>query len=265
MAQITLVSLFAKNSDLTISPQELKKNYLYGLAMGSSFANKLNIQFSDDDIEFHIRAAQKEISNYLAVKLNQELFWESLQFSNEEWRNWGYIKTSYPITYPLKLEGFLNTTKQAVYPAEWLSVKRTSTDEDPQRQLFLVPAGNTGAMTNAVIFAGILPNMGYLNAGKIPNYWTPYYVTGWPSSKIPYDVLQCIGQLATVSMLWILGTNVLGFPGISSQSLSIDGLSQSTGSQLNAFGARIRDYHDDLQRKLGNIRDKYRGFNFISA
>ena len=56
----------------------------------------------------------------------------------------------------------------------------------------MVPAGNTGAVTNSVIFAGILPNLGYLNAGKIPNYWTPHYVTGY--DVVPADIIQVIGQ-----------------------------------------------------------------------
>jgi hypothetical protein len=265
MAQLTLVSLFAKNSDLVISAQELKNNYLYGMMMSSSFANKINLTLSDADIEFHIRAVQKEMENYLAVKLHQTIFQETLQFSNKEWRAWGYIKTSYPIVCPLKLEGFLNTTLMAIYPREWLSVKTTSTGESPQRQLYLVPAGNTGAITNAVVFAGILPNLGYMNAGRIPNYWSPTYVTGFPQNKIPYDILQCIGQFAAINILWILGSNIYGFPGISGMSLSIDGLSQSTSSQLNAFGARIKDYHDDLMRKLPNLRDHYRGFNWLSV
>ncbi len=123
MPSITLTSLFAKNSDLVISPAELKRNYLYGLSLNSSFANKINLQFSDTDIEFHIRAAQKEIENYLALKLQQTIFYENIDFDNEEWRAWGYVHCTYDVTYALRLEGFLNTTKMATYPAEWLSSK----------------------------------------------------------------------------------------------------------------------------------------------
>lgn len=265
MPSLTLTSLYAKNSDLVISATELKRNYLYGMTMSSSFANKVNLQFSDQDLEFHIRAAQKEIENYLALKLQQTIFTENLDFDNSQWRYWGYIRCTYPITYALQLSGFLNTTLEAVYPAEWLTNKTTSDLELPMRNMYIVPAGNTGAVTNAVIFAGILPNLGYLSSGRVPLHWQPVYVTGFPQGKVPYDILQCIGQLAAVSILLIFGSQVFGWPGIGSQSLSIDGLSQSLGSQLNAFGARIKDYNDDLMRKLPNLRDRYRGINFTVA
>lgn len=260
MSQITLISSFVKNSELAISPQELKRNYLYGITIDSPFANRINLNFSNEDIEFHIRAAQKEIENYLAIKLKRQIYSESLQFDNDEWKTWGFIKTTYMVVCPLRLEGFLNTTKQATYPSEWLSSKKESGDELYHRSIYLVPAGNTGAITNSVIFAGLLPNLGYINAGKIPNYWTPTYVTGF--NKIPFDVMQAIGQLAAISMLYIAGANILGFPGLSSQSLSVDGLSQSLSTQMNAYGARIKGMSDELIRKMPNLRDTYRGFNF---
>lgn len=265
MSQITLISSYSKNSDLVMSASELRNNYLYGITINSPFVNKINLNFSDSDIEFHIRAAQKEIENYLALKLKRQIYNESLAFDNDHWKFWGFIKTNYMVVCPLKLEGFLNTTKQATYPTEWLSSKKESSDEIYHKAIYLVPAGNTGAVTNAVIFAGLLPNMGYLNAGKIPNYWSATYTTGFADNKIPFDILQAIGQIATISLLYIAGVNILGFPGLQSTSISIDGLSQSMSTQLNAFGARIAAMNAELMRKLPNMRDTYRGINFDVA
>lgn len=264
MSQITLTSVYSKNSDLVISAQELRNNYLYGITMNSPFANRINLNFSDDDINFHILGAQKEIENFLAIKLKRQIYSETLQFDNDQWKHWGFIKTTYQVVCPLKLEGFLNTTKQATYPSEWLSSKKEAGDELYHRAIYLVPAGNAGAITNSVIFAGLLPNLGYINAGKIPNYWTPTYVTGFAQNKIPYDIIQSIGMLATISMLYIAGANILGFPGLSGTTISIDGLSQSLTSQLNAFGNRIEQMSKELQRKMTNLSGTYRGINFIS-
>jgi hypothetical protein len=260
MPTITLRSNFSKNSGLVISAQELKRNYLYGITAGSPFANKLNLSFSDIDIEFYIRAAQKEIENYLALKLFRQIFTEKLQFSNDDWRYWGFIKTNQMVVQPLQLQGFLNTTLETTYPPEWLSSKSESGDELYDHSIYIVPAGNTGAITNSMIFAGLMPNLGYLNAGKIPNYWSATYVTGF--NKIPYDIMQGIGQLAAISVLLIAGSNVLGFPGLSSQTLSIDGLSQSISAPANAFGARIKAIADALEKKMINMRGTYRGFSF---
>jgi hypothetical protein len=265
MSVITLRSSFSKNSGLVISPQELRRNYLYGITMNSPFANKINLNFSDDDIEFHIRAAQREIENYLALKLKRQIVTETLQFDNDNWRHWGYIPTTFQVVYPLRLEGFLNTTKTATYPMEWLSSKQDSTDGLYFRQIYMVASGNTGAVTNSVIFAGLLPNLGYMNAGKIPNYWTPSYVTGFADNKVPYDILQSVGEMATISLLLIAGANIFGFPGLQSTSLSIDGLSQSLSSNLNAFGQRITQMNEALQKRLANQRDQYRGFSWSAV
>lgn len=263
MSQITLISSYSKNSDLVISAQEIRRNYLYGITINSPFANKINLNFSDEDIEFHIRDAQKQVENYLAVKLKRQIYTETLPFNNTEWQNWGFIKTNYMVVYPLKLQGYLNTTLQTTYPSEWLTSKQESGDELYHRTIHIVPAGNTGAIVNSIIYTGLLPNLGYINAGKIPDYWKVQYVTGF--ATVPYDIIAAIAQLTTISMLLIAGANILGMPGLASSSLSIDGLSQSLTSSLNAYGQRVQQYSQDLQRKLPNMRDTYRGFSWSVA
>lgn len=263
MPTLTFKAPFSKNSGLLFSAQEIRTSYLYGVRMASTLSDQASLSFSDEDIEFHVRAAQKELENFLSVKLTREIYTETLQFNNDDWRMWGFIKTSYPVNCPLRLEGFLNTTKQATYPKEWLSSKRESDDQLYHRSIYIVPAGNAGAVTNSVIYAGLLPNLGYLNAGVIPNYWTATYVTGF--DPVPKDIMMAVGMLATVSLLYIAGANILGTPGVSGTSLSIDGLSQSLTSALNAYGERIKGYSAELQRKLPLLSDYYRGFVWGSA
>lgn len=252
------IAPFYKNNQLIFSAQEVRNSFLFGIKMNSTIANQVDLNFSDSDIEFHIRAAQKEIENYLNVKLFKQIYRENLSFQNDDWRSWGFIKTTYTVSSALRLEGFLNTTKQTTFPPEWLSIKKESSGEFSHRSIYIVPAGNTGAVTNSVIYTGLMPNLGYLNAGTIPNYWYVDYVTGF--DKIPYDIMMAVGQLATISLLYIAGANILGTPGLSGNSLSIDGLSQSLTSALNAFGDRIRGYSEELQKKLPMLQGTYRGF-----
>jgi len=257
MPSLTFNIKFARNTGLLFSAQEIRQNFLYGVQMSSSLTGQAALKFSDEDIEFYVQAAQKEIENYLNIKLVRKIYWEKLSFSNDDWRTWGFIKTTYPVLCPLRLEGFLNTTKTATYPQEWLSNKQDSDDQEYHRSIYLVPAGNTGAVTNSVIFAGILPNLGYLNAGMIPQYWTPHYVTGF--DPIPADIIQIVGQLVTIQLLTIAAMNILGIPGATSTSLSIDGLSQNISAQ-NAFGAQIKLYQDSFNSKLAMLQGKHRGF-----
>jgi hypothetical protein len=261
MPTLSFTAPFAKNTQLLYSAQEIRNMYLYGIRFSGNSSNP-QPSFSDEDIEFQVKAAQKEIENYLGVKLFRQIYSETLQFDNDDWRYWSYIKTTYMVVCPLKLEGFLNTTKQATFPAEWLSSKRESSDELYHRSIYLVPAGNTGAVTNSVIYAGLLPNLGYLNAGRIPNYWTATYTTGF--AVIPNDLIQLVGILATINLLYIAGNNTLGMQGVGSSSISIDGLSQSMSTN-NYFLDRIKAYNEDMIRKLNNAVGTYRGFNFGSC
>lgn len=260
MPSFSFTATFAKNTGLLFSPQEIRTNYLYNIKIPSNFSNQASLNFSDDDIIFYIQAAQKELENYLGIKFQRQIYSETLEFSNDDWRHWGHVKTTYQVACPLRLEGFLNTTKVATYPREWLSSKKETGDELYHRSIYMVPAGNTGAVTNSVIFAGILPNLGYLNAGIIPNYWTTTYSTGF--NKVPADIMNAVGMLAAINLLYIAGASVLGFPGATSTSLSIDGLSQSLAASANAFESRIKAYNEDLQRKLVLLTGTYRGFSW---
>lgn len=261
MPTLTFISSFSKNSDLLFSAQEIRQSYLYGIKVNSPLSNSnTSLQFSDENIEFFIRAAQKEIENYLSIKLFKQIYAESQSFSNDDWRYWGFMKTTYQVAIPLRLEGFLNTLKQTEYPKEWLSSKRDSDGINYHKSVYIVPAGNTGAVVNSVMYAGLLPNLGYLNAGAIPNYWQISYVTGF--DNVPADIMNVIGTLIAINILFIAGSNVFGIAGVTSQSLSIDGLSQALSSSSNAFGDRIKAYNEDLQRKLITLVGTYKGITF---
>lgn len=258
MPSLTFIATFKKNTGILFSAQEIRTSFLYGIKMSSSLSNQINLNFSDEDIEFHVRAAQKEVENYLSLKLFRQIYSETISFNQDDWKSWGFLKTTFQVVCPLRLEGFFNTVKQATYPKEWLSSKKDSSDELYHRSIYLVPAANSGLLTSTAVYVGSLPNLGYLNANMIPNYWTPHYVTGFET--IPNDIMQIVGMLATISLLYIAGANVLGTPGISGSSISIDGLSQSLTSSLNAFGERIKAYSEEIQRKLPIMAGTYRGF-----
>jgi len=71
-----------------------------------------------------------------------------------------------------------------------------------------------------------------------------------------------IGKLAAINIFHQLGDIILG-AGIASQSLGIDGLSQSistTSSATNAgYGARITGYLADLKQARVDLKNKYDG------
>ena len=105
---------------------------------------------------------------------------------------------------------------------------------------------------------------GYLN--NIANYWNIEYCTGF--NNVPTDILNVIGQFAAIKIFHILGDLIIG-AGIASQSLSIDGLSQSIGTTSSAtnagYGARIQGYLKELKETLPRMQGKYVGVKFTVA
>lgn len=88
------------------------------------------------------------------------------------------------------------------------------------------------------------------------------YETGFANSDaVPSDLRDVIGKWAACKMLNIAGDGIL--PGFSSQSLSLDGLSESfssTQSATNAyFGARINQYIKEIGDWLQKNKYKYGG------
>lgn len=260
MPKISLDITYGKNQDLIISPEEMREIYMWGVAVKDQSGNEI----PDHVLLHYIKAAQDEVSHYLNLKLKKQVVEETLDFSQTDWKRWGYIKCTYPVVCPISLQGFLNTVKQIDYPPEWLSSRKINDGGIlHHRNLYVIPAGNSTAHSSAVIYSGIIPQLGVVGSSLIPNYWNTKYITGF--DVIPKDIVEVIGKLASISIFHIAGDLILG-AGIASFSLGLDGLSQSissTSSATNAgYGARITGYLSDLKRQLPALKDYYRGFSF---
>lgn len=254
MGQITLKSKYNISSDLVLSVDELKNIYLFGLPL----TNTNGIAISDETIAFNIASAQEQMENFLCLKFKKQVYREKLSFIAEDFYNWSYLKTTYMIRKGLLLEGYLNTTKQVSYPVNWLSIKTSSDGILFHRNLYIVPAGNSSALTQAQLFTGIIPNLTYLGLARIPNYWNCSYITGF--DKTPKNIIDAVGKLAALSIYRISGDLIVA-PGIGSFSISIDGLSQS--KSIKSFDQRIQAMLQDLtQRILPELKNYYVGLTF---
>lgn len=260
MGALTLNINYNKNEGLVISPSELIQMYLTGIPLCYPDGSKLSM----DTIKHQIESSQKQLENFLSIKLKKQVIWGSHDFDAESFKRWGYIKTVFPIMEPLSLEGHINSVKQVAYPPDWLSIKRGN-DVTKFRNLFLVPNTGKGAsMTNySFAFSGVTPHMGFFGTDFIPNYWRVKYCTGW--DKCPVDLVDAVAMAAAVQVLAIIGDLIYG-AGIGNQSISIDGISQSysttKGGGNGAFSGRIKQYADDLGKKLLALKAEYYGIRF---
>jgi len=260
MPTLTYSIKSSKNSGLPISSPELASRYFFGIPIVDKSGNLMR----DEDIEFFIKAAKEEIEGYLNLKLSKQIIEESFDYYRNDYKYWGFIPVTYPVRKPFKLMGMIGEVEQIEFPSSWLSSKTTNDGIGFARDIKLIPtAGSTN--NQSTVFSGITPHVGWWGQKSIPNYWTATYCTSL--DRIPEDILDAIGKLASINVFHQLGDIILG-AGIASQSIGIDGLSQSistTSSATNAgYGARITGYLADLKKMLPMLKNKYDQFEIMS-
>ena len=83
----------------------------------------------------------------------------------------------------------------------------------------------------------------------------------WKSTTVPSSMVKAILLISAMLPLDIAGDLLLG-AGIASQSISVDGLSQSVASTASAtsagYGARIISFKDQLKSTMSALRSQYR-------
>ncbi len=109
-----------------------------------------------------------------------------------------------------------------------------------------------------------------LKTDKVPNLWRITYDHGFADGCIPVAINDAIARLASIQALTTAGFLVIG-AGIGSQSLSIDGLSQSISTTQSAensiFSGNILDHKrvlfgerkDDPSALLSILKSYYKG------
>jgi len=258
MPRLTLTCRYTQ-SKLVMSPTEMIETYFYGIDIC-----KDGQVISEEMMEMFIESATEEVEKSLGIKIIPQVIEEDQDFWFNDWSHWGYTKMTYPVRVAHKLEGFINDVQQIEYPPEWLSARKTSDGELYYRNLYLVPTSGKST-TNAAVYSGITPHLGFLGNSQIPNYWRGWYTTGF--ERVPKELLNFIGKLASINLFHILGDLILG-AGIASQSIGIDGLSQSissTSSATNAgYGSRIVGYIADMKATWPKLVGHYKGFTMTS-
>lgn len=252
---------YQKNISLVLNSSELRDKYFYGIDIRSKDGQTI----SEDTWRFYIQAAQESIEKEFGIKLKKQVYNEDISYDRGDFEQFGFIRTTYPVNRAIGLNGFVGTIKQIQYPEEWLSNKKSNDKIGYYRQMYIVPNQNA-ARTGTLVYNGIVPYIGILGYSTIPNYWNVSYLTGF--DKVPNDLVNIVGMMASLGPFGIMGDLIFSNPGISSQSLSIDGLSQSLSGVANANGnmmsGRIKSYIEQIQNYVKVNKTFYKGI-VISA
>jgi hypothetical protein len=252
-----------KETDPILSREELIDRYLFGI----DICTDNGIALSDSAFNQKIVSAQRRIENFLSVKLWKQAYFENRDFVFQEWQQWAFTQTTYPIRDMISLVGFYGKVEQVIYPAEWSSIQTTKSDREVWRSLHLVPTASSGIYTTgaSLVALGITPHLNFFGLSQVPNYWKLTYCTGF--DNIPPEIADVVGKWATIEIMAILGDIVLG-PGIAAQQISYDGLMESIqttqSAENSAYSARIRQYLRTLRDELKQLQDFYKGMTFTA-
>jgi hypothetical protein len=252
---LVLTGIFQVRYDILLSYETLIAEYMSGIPLVTSNGDNI----SPSAIESSIRIAINQLETYLDLKLTKQIIHESKDFVSNDWVYWNCIRTSYPCEECFEVKGLIAGSEQMTYPKEWLSTSHQAQGNIANRAVYTI-GGSTSANIQGIYYTTSSPFYSLGNHSFIPNYWHVTYVTGF--EVVPALISDVVAKLALMAILAVLGDTTYQ-PGISSQSVSIDGLSQSTSttasSQGGIYAGRIKLHADEVRATLLDLRAIYKG------
>jgi len=236
-----------------ISIDELKELYLFGLDL----TDDSGTPYPDSLYEHYIASAAATLEVKLDIKiLPVTITEEAHDYYKDDFKHFMYIfLKEYPV---ISIEEM-----KLVYPTD-NEILEIDLDDIRLRkesgQVQVVPSVGSNYMYVFTSFPmGTISNY-WIGARNIPDFFRLSYTAGLET--IPANIKDLVGKIASFGPLNIAG-DLLGGAGIASQTISIDGLSQTfntTSSATNAgYGARLLNYQRELKEIIPELRRYYKG------
>lgn len=235
------------------SIDEMVGNYLFGIDLSDQDGNP----FPEYLLNHHLNAAIAYAERILGIQISEKEYTEMHDYHQSDYITWGYIQLHH---YPVKEVSHMALTygnqEGFVVPNDWIQL----TELTGQVQMFPSHGSASGMIINSQgAIVGLHSAWNYA-----PRMWKLTYKAGM--DEIPSDLYDLIYKKAVISVLQVWGDLILG-AGIASQSVSIDGLSQSIGTTQSAmFGgasARCEEYRKDIDRLLPPLKQQYIGVKMV--
>lgn len=235
-------------------------HYLFGINLTDANGNPL----PESLLAHYINAAVQYFENALDITISETpVPKEHHDYLRGDYQNWGYMKLFHcPVKKINSLRLMYGDRISVDIPQEWIQLdKLTGT-------VTLFPAG--GNLSSLIIGnTGLMYGLGGMWA-HAPQLWEVDYVAGMDENDptLPLDLLEeGVSKRAAMGILNVWGDLIIG-AGIASQSVSIDGISQSIGTTQSAmFGgasARVNEYSKDIEDRIMPIlMQKFCGIKMI--
>jgi hypothetical protein len=177
----------------------------------------------------------------------------SYDFDPQQWSEFGFIQLRHWPLISVERAVWLSPVKGEIMNMlenDWLRLHKQFA------QIRMFPKGGFTYGPYSV-YGPLWTGMG---AKRYPGAFEFDYTTGYESSDfVPEGLRSAIKKYATIKILAVVGDGLLA--GFSSQSISLDGLSESFSSTQSAtsayFGARIKQYRDEIKEWLEKNRYKF--------
>ena len=230
-----------------ITPEKVKALHLFGIPLVSGMKDPLtgrNDVFPITQIAEHIDYAVATAELETGLTIFPRKYDKSLAFDPQEYKSYGYFQLPYrPIASIEEVTiKIANNERLWIVPLEWVG-----TSNLVWGQLNILTVGILGVVTEtgkAQVIPDAAGNAMLLNAlfSKdsywIPEFWHVKMTAGFPQGKVPKVVNELIGTIAAMEVLALLATT---YAKNNSQSLSVGGLSESTGGMgPQLFDARLK-------------------------
>ena len=276
-----------------VTADDMRYTYMYGI---DAVAQDLNqSRWEDSQFDFFVRNALGEFEAFLKIDIRKHIYKtpnindqdsdnlegltrgrfvgsgidytdleDTYPFIPQHWNKFGYIQLRhYPVISVERstLNNAIGSQLFDLVENNWVRLGRRRTGI-----VQFYPAGRTFAFTPFGGGSSIQRLIGY--GVRYPNAFEVDYTTGYENSDyLPEDLREVIAKYATIKALASIGDGLLA--GFSSQSVSLDGLSESFSSTQSAtsayFGARIKQYQDEVKDWLQRNRYAHGAIPFSAA
>jgi hypothetical protein len=252
-----------------ITPDFIRKNYIKGI----TFVDEAGKPYDDEWYQQKIDLGLSSFEHYTQLTVTPRLVeGESHDYYVKDYQLYAFIQLyQYPLIvtqeYPLVKAIYPTGQLVTTFPREWVR------PDAAHGQIQLIPT--QGTLSQVILGQGgsYLPII-FQGLGYLPQLFNVTYMAGFEKGKIPQMFIDAIAKLAVIGIYSTVGDSV-HVPGVTNQSFSIDGMSESRGFQNNsefapAFSGTINQYRRELlgdprmdtDGLLAQIRSYYRGINF---
>lgn len=236
-----------------ITIDEVKQYYLFGLDLTDDAGNP----FPDSSYVHWIRSAVSMLETRLDIHISPRVITDEVQdYIKEDFDSYIKIDTDHIPVQSVSGARVVLPAQQTIldFDASWIHLTLKEAG-----QINIIPGGGAAGLISLGLSAAWFPVLRNLN-NFLPGAIRVDYVTGFAPGEVPPVLKDTVGKIASFGPLNIAG-DLLGGAGIASQSLSLDGLSQSfntTSSATNAgYGARLLQYKKELDAIIPVLRKAY--------